>query len=905
MNSPSRKHDLPTPATSLGNRWLDFWFRLDLRSLGLFRILLSVVLLWHLLLRWPWIGELFTASGLLPASELPRGGDWAAQLLDLFTWYANPLVWLDHWPWAVKLYFVATAASYVLLLLGYRTRLATLLSLLLFAWLSNRNRHLMIGADYMLASLLLWSLLLPLGARFSLDAIGRRMRQGVPLPTAASDNRGLPRLAAPEQTPRMLAALGVVLQIGLMYFCTAWLKQGPSWWQDGTAVYYTLHLEQSIHTPALWVRQWPIEVLQWMTWGALAMEFAALPLLLIPIGQPLLRRLCIVGLIGLHVGIALVLDAGLFSHTMVASFALLLRAPDWELLRRWLAPLSRPATVYYDDGCGVCQRSCQLLAMADRFGKLSFIGSSDHANYRHEIPAGLTEKTVVVFDDRTGRRYIKAQAAAAVFRGLPLPFRLWCWIGWPGVRILGNVAYDTFARNRHKVSQWLGLTACGIPQRPRSDEGASTTPSAGHAAADNTGPLRRPGPIQTAAAAVLLAGMLADAAYFTFVAETKPALTDPRKDPVLTRLVALPYRMAGCLQRWNMFSPDASPHDLWWVVEVETAAGRRFNAFKPSQPINYRQPRHFERPYDSLMGEYLKHGLYVEGSYTSPESKLVARLLLKYVARQLQEKWASIEPKTVRIYRMLSKAPNPLKPEEADQIRSILNVGEYDLATDEFRGAQQRAYAEVLRSDGTRYREGWVDWETLQAQGRWLVYRPDGVTLASILTLRDGVVDGPATTWDDDNLRMEGSMREDNYDGYWQIYHPDGWKYSAGRYRDGLRHGVWEKYYPGDGRQRQVTFVDDVEHGLSMTWHPNGQPWERGEYRHGKWHGIWTAWDSNGALASRGTYVDGQRHGTWTLWKRIADATASPGMAVQVHYEHGKQVLVPPSAKAASDRRGG
>ena len=904
MNSPFRTHNPPLLATSLGDRWLDFWFRLDLRSLGLFRILLSVVLLWHLLLRWRWIGDLFTDRGLLPASELVRGGDWVAQLLDLFTWYANPLVWLDHWPWAVKLYFVATAASYLLLLLGYRTRLATVLSLLLFAWLSTRDRHLMIGADYLLGSLLLWSLFLPLGARFSLDAIIRRMRQGVPLPTAASDNRGLPRLPAPEQTPRMLAAFAVVLQIGLMYFCTAWLKQGPTWWRDGTAIYYTLHLEQSIHAPAVWVREWPIEVLQWLTWGALAIEFAALPMLLIPVWQPLLRRICIVALIGLHIGIALVIDAGLFSHTMVAAFTLLLRAPDWELLRRWLAPLSRPVTIYYDDGCGVCQRSCQLLAMADRFGKLSFIGSSDHANYRHEIPEGLTEKTVVVFDDRTGRRYIKAQAAAAVFRGLPLPFRLWCWIGWPGFRIIGNAAYDTFARNRHKVSQWLGLTACGIPQRPRTDAGTSTVPKVDGSAADNTGGLHRPGPLQTAAAAILLIGMLADAAYFTFVAETKPALTDPRKDPVWTRLITLPYRMTGCMQRWNMFSPDASAHDLWWVVEVETASGRRFNAFKPREPISYRQPRYYERPYDSVMGEYLKHGLYVEGSYTAPESELVARLLLKYVARQLQEKWSSIEPKTVRVYRMLSQAPNPLDP-DADRIRSILKVGEYDLASGEFQGAERMAFAEIIRSDGTLLREGWIDWETLLPQGRWLSYRPDGETLAAIVTLRNGLVDGPATIWDDDNLRMEGSMRDDNYDGYWRLYHPDGWKYSAGRYRNGKRQGVWEKYYPGGGRQRQVTFVDDVEHGMSMTWHPNGQPWERGEFRDGKRHGMWTAWDSNGALVSRGAYVDGERHGTWTLWKRVADATASPGMAVQVHYEHGKQVVAPPSAKASRDSRDG
>jgi|GEM_PF-649063 len=902
MTSPRRTLDLPSPTASLTDRWLDFWFRIDLRSLGLFRILVSVVLLWHLFLRWPWIDVLYTHYGVLPGDELLRGGDWIAQFADLFTWYANPLIWLDHWPWAVRLFFVATAASYVMLLLGYRTRLANLLALLLFAWLSHRNRHLMIGADYLLGSLLLWSLLLPLGARFSLDAIIRRMRQGVPLPTAASDDNGLPRLIAPEQTPRMLAAFAVVLQIGLVYLCTAWLKQGPTWWRDGTAVYYTLYLEQSIYSPALWVRQWPIEVLQWLTWGALAIEFAALPLLLIPFWQPLLRRLCLVGLLGLHVGIALTLDAGLFSHTMLASYALLLRAPDWELMRRLLAPLSRPVTIYYDDGCGICQRSCQLLAIADRFGKLSFIGSSDLANYRHDIPEGLTEKTVVVFDDRTGRRYIKAQAAAAVFRGLPLPFRLWCWIGWPGFRIIGNAAYDTFARNRHRVSQLLGMTACGVPQRPRSDAPTATKSSAGKAAAaSNTGGLPKPGPIQTAIAMLLLVGMLVDCAYFTLIADTKPALTDTRKDPWLARLITASYRLVGTLQRWNMFSPDASAYDLWWVVEVETANGKRFNAFNPRQPISYRQPILYERPFDSVMGEYLKHGLYVEGSYTSPESELVARLLLRYVARQLQDKWSSIEPKTVRIYRMLLQAPNPLKP-DADRIRSVLNVGEHDMASGEFRGAQRMAFTEMFRPDGTRSREGWVDWQTRLPHGRWLIYRPDGVTLASVVTVRDGLEDGPATVWDDNHLRMEGFKRNDNYEGYWRIYHPDGWKYSAGRYHNGKRQGVWEKYYPGGGRQRQVTFVDDVEHGLSMTWHPNGQPWERGEFRNGKRHGLWTAWTPDGALASQGHYVDGERHGTWTLWKPIADAAGSPGMAVQVQYDHGKQLPVPPAAKAASNR---
>ncbi len=254
----------------------------------------------------------------------------------------------------------------------------------------------------------------------------------------------------------------------MIYFFTGLWKTVPAlWgesaaWLDGTAIHYVLHMEQSIRTAAVWTRDMPLWFIRCLSWGTLAIELAALPMFLLPWFQPALRRVALGALVLLHAGIAVTLDAGLFSYVMVASYAVLLTAADWALVRYCLAGFSRPATVYYDDGCGICTRSCEVLAACDRFGRLSFIGSSDRQAYRHAVPEGLVEKTVVVFDDRSGRMYTRSRAMAAALRGLPLPYHLLAWFGLPGLRYVSDLAYDAFARNRHHVSRWLGLTACRV-----------------------------------------------------------------------------------------------------------------------------------------------------------------------------------------------------------------------------------------------------------------------------------------------------------------------------------------------------------------------------------------------------------------------------------------------------------
>ena len=144
---------------------------------------------------------------------------------------------------------------------------------------------------------------------------------------------------------------------------------------------------------------------------------------------------------------------------------------------RTAAPLAGPPggryslsmVVVYDADCGVCQASVAWVRRRDRRAAVQFVG-----NDVPELPAGVsreeTEHTIVVLDG--GRKLTRADGVSRILREL----RGWSALGAvlrvPGLRQLGNLGYDAFARRRHKVSAALGLDACkvnsGPPPSPKS-----------------------------------------------------------------------------------------------------------------------------------------------------------------------------------------------------------------------------------------------------------------------------------------------------------------------------------------------------------------------------------------------------------------------------------------------------
>jgi hypothetical protein len=287
-------------------------FTLDLRALALLRMGVAALLLLDLGIRSTDLEAHYANMGVLPVPVL---------LEKLWTPYQFSFhVMSGLWQVQALLFGVAAAAA-VALLLGYHTRLATVASWLLLVSLQNRNPLIGQGGDDLLRMLLFWGMFLPWGRLYSRDA------------------RTLP---PPETTSCCSAAtLAYVVQLALLYWCTALLKSGPEWTTTGTALYYALSLDQVLLPLGRLLYPHPglLRVLTFATWY---LELGLPVLLFIPVGVRW-WRLAFVGLtLGFHLGISLTLFVGLFWIINMVSVLGLLPPPalDW-LARRGQLPLQR------------------------------------------------------------------------------------------------------------------------------------------------------------------------------------------------------------------------------------------------------------------------------------------------------------------------------------------------------------------------------------------------------------------------------------------------------------------------------------------------------------------------------------------------------------------------------------
>ncbi len=155
------QHEPAGPRTFL-RRYLAETFELDLRSMGLARVILALVMLVDLALRAGDLTAHYTDAGVMPQDLLlARGG---------LSSYLSLHYWLSGSPTAVSCVFIAHVLVLVLLLIGYRTRLASLLAWYLLLSLHKGNPTLLHAGDHTLRIVMFWCMFLPLGARFSVDS---------------------------------------------------------------------------------------------------------------------------------------------------------------------------------------------------------------------------------------------------------------------------------------------------------------------------------------------------------------------------------------------------------------------------------------------------------------------------------------------------------------------------------------------------------------------------------------------------------------------------------------------------------------------------------------------------------------------------------------------------------------
>ncbi len=297
-------------------------FGIDVRSLALFRICLAVMLILDLLYRAQDLKAHYTDAGILPVA-----------LVSLYQ--------QQHWWWSIHTLhpamplvlalFLLEALFALSLLVGYRTRTASVVCWLLVISLQNRNVLVLTGFDTMLRVLAFWAMFLPLGLRWSVD-------------------RALDKTNAP--LPQRIFSVGTVAliaQIAIIYLFGALLKTGATWRTEHSAIYYALSLGQFATPLAKALLHYP-DMLKTLTFLAWNLEFLAPFLLLASAFSGPLRTVVVLAYMGFHISLGLCLELGLFP--ILGALAWLVLMPDffWQNLFRLTARLPHPQPPAFASG---------------------------------------------------------------------------------------------------------------------------------------------------------------------------------------------------------------------------------------------------------------------------------------------------------------------------------------------------------------------------------------------------------------------------------------------------------------------------------------------------------------------------------------------------------------------------
>jgi predicted DCC family thiol-disulfide oxidoreductase YuxK len=517
-----------------------YWFgQLDLRPLGLVRITFGAVLVLAVLDIGPVLVDLLSDAGVMPRAAL-LGGIARFNRFSIMD-VAGP-IWVS---WTIFCLAVVAAVCFTI---GWHSRWASIACFLLISGLHERNLMVFDGCDNVIRVMLFWFLFMPVGARYSLDAVLRGAR-------------GAPRIDTAVAFPMRLGQV----QIAWIYLNTILYKSGGIQWRNGTALHTGLgldHLFTRTLGRLLFNQAWFTVP---GTYFTILVEFLFLFLVFFPWLQPWLKAAAIVSGTLLHAGVALLMSVGNFSYLMIASYALLYEASWAEAAvgttRRLVG--HGTTTVYFDGECPLCRRTVAILKGFDYFGNLSF------KDFRER--GALTGLSGVGYQDLERRMHalspageVKAGyvAVVQVARRLPALWILGLLGSVPGAASIGSPLYDWVADRRLRFHR-CDDAACAVPKPIAPSRVTVMVPEWVRRAA-------------TALLYALLAFLMTCCIWFSLPSNPYipiPTGATTREFPwVATRNIpipAMPDALHGMIQElelwqaWDMFSPNPKDTDTW------------------------------------------------------------------------------------------------------------------------------------------------------------------------------------------------------------------------------------------------------------------------------------------------------------------------------------------------------
>ena len=401
----------------------------DLRSLALFRIGLALVVLTDLFIRFGNLTAHYSDVGVLPRaalSQLPNSSPWYWSLLSI-----------SGQPFIQGFIFLLAIFVVLGMLVGYRTRLATIATWAMIISIHNRNPALIFAADDVLRALLFWAMFLPLGACYSIDS-------------ALNTN--------PDPLPKRVvsgATFAFMVQVCFIYMWSAAYKtKSELWWPDGDAVYYALSFDQYGTAFGQWLLSLPVELLKLMTLSALWFEWLGPLLIFIPFYNSFFRCVAVGSFILLHVSFGLCFELGIFPFLSISSWLVFIPSKIWDSLAKRVYTTQRSQLVInYDADCGFCKKVVYFLRTFLILPGTPILKCQDDAS----IYADMQEKNSWVVVDWQGDRHYKWEAVTYVLSLSPLLGFLALPLRWGPLMTVGTKFYEIIATNRRAAGIFTKL----------------------------------------------------------------------------------------------------------------------------------------------------------------------------------------------------------------------------------------------------------------------------------------------------------------------------------------------------------------------------------------------------------------------------------------------------------------
>lgn len=278
--------------------------RIDTRALAVLRIGLGVLLIADILLRSRNFWYYYTDHGVLPWELVSKDPA-------IYSTASFPIWEITSHSAFVAVIFGAAFIAGILLVGGYKTRFVTVIAFLLVCAMDARNPYVLSYADNLFHFLFLWAIFLPLGERWSIDALNRDTE--------------------PRTVVESVWAAVILLQMIGMYLMNGFHKLQPNWsWSwDVTPMLFSLDHVTYSHTGLIETVVLPLEI---TSYGWLVLMLAS-PLLLFLRGH--YRTLFVVMFMGAHIAMALTLRIGAFPYVAVVGLALFVSPETWTLIERY------------------------------------------------------------------------------------------------------------------------------------------------------------------------------------------------------------------------------------------------------------------------------------------------------------------------------------------------------------------------------------------------------------------------------------------------------------------------------------------------------------------------------------------------------------------------------------------